>query len=312
MPKKHKPRKGSLQFWPRKRSSRIYPKIKSWADATKILGFAGYKVGMTHIGVVDNTNATTKGLLISCPVTILECPPLKPLSLRFYKKTDSALVLISEVFTKKINKELKIQLPKKETKIPESFDELRLVVYTQPKLASVGKKKPEVFEILIPKDVEAAKQLLEKEIKLSDVFKEGQLIDIHAVTKGKGFQGPTKRFGLKIRQHKSEKTKRGPGSLGAWHPAKVSFRVPHAGQMGYHTRTEYNKWVIKIGNDPKEINPKGGFLHYGLVKNDYMLVKGSISGPVKRVIRLTEPIRPNKKILNQAPEIKYVNLESKQ
>ncbi len=312
MSKTHKPRKGSLQFWPRKRASRIYPKIKSWAKSNKILGFSGYKVGMTHIGIIDNTNATTKGLLISCPVTVIECPPLKSLSLRFYKKTNFTLTLISEIFTKKVNKEFKIKLSKKETKIPESFDELRLVVYTQPKLASVGKKKPEVFEILIPKDVEAAKQLLEKEIKLTDVFKEGQLVDIHAVTKGKGFQGTIKRFGLKIRQHKSEKTKRGPGSLGAWHPAKVDFRVPHAGQMGYHTRTEYNKWVIKISSDPKEINPKGGFLHYGNVKNDYMLVKGSIAGPAKRLIRLTDPIRLNKKIPNQAPEIKYINLESKQ
>ncbi|MAG50153.1 50S ribosomal protein L3, partial [archaeon] len=227
------------------------------------------------------------------------------------KKTDSTLTLVSEVFSKKINKELKIKLSKKESKIPESFDEMRLVVYTQPKLASVGKKKPEIFEILIPKDVEAAKQLLEKEIKLTDVFKEGQFVDVHAVTKGKGFQGTIKRFGLKIRQHKSEKTKRGAGSLGAWHPAKVDFRVPHAGQMGYHTRTEYNKWIIKMGSDPKEINPKGGFLHYGNVKNDYLLIKGSIAGSAKRLIRLVEPIRMNKKP-NQAPEIKYINLESKQ
>lgn len=312
MPKTHKPRKGSLQFWPRKRASRIYPKIRSWTKQNKILGFAGYKVGMTHIGIIDNSNATTKGLLISCPVTVIECPPLKSLSLRFYKKTDSGLVLISEIFSKKINKELKIKLSKKEVKVPESFDEIRLVVYTQPRLVGIGKKKPEVFEILIPNDVEAAKQFLEKEIKLADVFKEGQLVDVHAVTKGKGFQGPIKRFKLGIRQHKSEKTKRGPGSLGAWHPAKVSFRVPHAGQMGYHTRTEYNKWIIRVSNDPKEINPKGGFLHYGNVKNDYILVKGSISGPVKRLIRLSEPIRPNRKIPNQAPEIKYVNLESKQ
>ena len=107
MPKKHRPRKGSLQYWPRKRASRIYPKIRSWSDKTKILGFAGYKVGMTHIGIIDNSNSTTKGLLISCPATIIECPPLKSLSLRFYKKTDSTLTLISEMFAKKINKELK-------------------------------------------------------------------------------------------------------------------------------------------------------------------------------------------------------------
>jgi large subunit ribosomal protein L3 len=307
-----------MQFWPRKRAQRIYPRVRSWSnvEGTKLLGFAGYKVGMTHVKLRDNSNATTKGQLISVPVTVIECPPLKPLSLKFYKKSNYGLKLISEILSKKLNKELskKISIPKKEVKEKEvkEFDEIRLVVYTQPVLIG-KKKKPEIFEIgLGTKDLEFAKSLLEKEIKIQDVFKEGQLIDIHSVTKAKGFQGAVKRFGLRLRAKKSEKAARGPGSLGPWNQQQhIMYRVAHPGQTGYHTRTEYNNLVIKISDVKEEINPKGGFLRYGEVKNDYVLIKGSIPGPSKRLIRMTEPMRP-KKSMEVIPEILGVSLKSRQ
>ncbi|RUA19603.1 MAG: 50S ribosomal protein L3, partial [Flavobacteriia bacterium] len=74
----------------------------------------------------------------------------------------------------------------------------------------------------------------------------------------KGFQGPVKRHGVSLRSHKSEKTIRGPGNLGAW-TGNRSWTVAHAGQTGYHLRTEWNKWVLKIGDNPEEVNRKGGF-----------------------------------------------------
>ncbi len=312
----HKPRKGTLQFWPRKRAKRIYPRIKNWpkVDATKLLGFAGYKVGMTHASILDNSNSTTKNLVINCPVTVIECPPLKTFSLRFYKKIDYKMQLISEVFNKNVDKELlrRVKLSKKDNKESNEFDELRLVVYTQPKLVGIGKKKPEIFEIkLANNDVEYAKQLFDKEIRIKDVFKEGQQIDVHAVTKGKGYSGTIKRFGLKLKRHKSEKHKRAAGNLGAWTPSKVAFSAPQPGQMGFHTRVEYNKWLLKIDNDGSKINPKGGFLNYGLIKSDYIILKGSVPGPVKRLIRLKEPTRPSRKIPTNV-EIKYISLSSKQ
>ena len=159
--------------------------------------------------------------------------------------------------------------------------------------------------------MEYAKQLLDKEIKLLDIFNPEQLVDIRSITKGKGFQGTVKRFGVTIRQHKSEKTKRGAGNLGPWTPKKVSWRVPQPGKMGFHKRTEYNKLILNTGSNPNEINPKGGFLHYGLIKNDYLIVKGSIPGPTKRTILLTNAIRPNKKHLHPV-EISYTSLSSKQ
>ena len=102
----------------------------------------------------------------------------------------------------------------------------------------------------------------------------------------------------------SEKTIRGPGSLGGWSgQGKVMYRVAHAGQMGYHTRTEYNKQIIKVGTNPEEINPKGGFVSYGLVRSQFILIKGSVSGARKRMIKLIKALRPKDKLFKEAPAI---------
>ena len=311
--KRHSPRHGSLQFWPRKRAKREIPRIKAWSKlaGAKLLGFAGYKVGMAHVIMKDTSTKVTKGMDISTPVTIIECPPLKPLSLRLYKNTSYGLKVVSEIPVKNLNKELarKIKLPKKQSEKKETeFDELRLQVYTQPKLTAIGKKKPEIFEIALSgskeEQLSIAKQFLEKEIKLSDVFKEGELVDVHAVTTGKGFQGTTKRFGTRLRQHKSEKVKRGVGSLGPWHSRSI-WAVPHPGKMGYHTRLDFNKLILKVDSNPSAINPKQGFHKYGFVKNDYIILKGSVPGPKKRAIRFIEAIRPDK-ALKIIPEIKNI------
>ena len=90
------------------------------------------------------------------------------------------------------------------------------------------------------------------------------------------------------------------------------YRVAHAGRMGYNPRTEYNKWLLKTGKKADEINVKGGFPHYGLVKNPYILVKGSVAGSIKRLIRLNHATRLNRNIPAEAPSISYISLESKQ
>ncbi len=317
MAKKSHPRRGSLQFWPRVQAKRLYAGIANWPKSSnvKLLGFAGYKAGMTHIFIKDNSNATTKGEIISVPVTVLECPPLKVLSIRFYKEDlNKGKQIVGEIFNKKLDKEIKRKLlPGKKDNEPADFDMIRIVVYTQPKHISL-KKTPEVFEIAIggskQDSLNYAKGLIDKEIKLNEVFAEGQYIDAHFITKGKGFQGTVKRFGVPIRQHKSEKTKRGIGTLGPWHPKHVLFTVPQSGKMGNHQRMDYNKWLMKIGNKPEEINPAGGFLHYGKVEKDYVLVKGSIGGERKRLIIMTEPIRPTRK--SMPAEINYISQASKQ
>lgn len=315
MPKTRKPRSGSLQFWPRVKAKKNYAVIGSWLQNSnaKPFAFAGYKVGMTHIQEARAGKKTAE-TMVTTPVTVIECPPLKPLSLRFYKKTPYGFKVITEIFSKKLDKELgrKITMPKKskEEKIPEHYDYLKLVVYTQPKLTGIGNKKPEIFELPLGGDLHYAKSLLEKEIKVEDVFKAGQIVDSHGITKGKGFQGPVKRFGVTLKQHKSEKKKRSAGNLGSFQPRKSNWRVPQHGQMGYHQRSEYNKLIMSINSDPSLVNQIGGFKNYGLVKNDYVLVKGSLPGPAKRLVILLDSVRGTK--AKQASEIKYISKESKQ
>ncbi|MBI2672503.1 50S ribosomal protein L3 [Candidatus Woesearchaeota archaeon] len=307
MSKYSKPRKGSMQVWPRSRAKKSYARIRNWVDNNtnlKLLGFIGYKVGMTQAMVKDNTvNSMTKGKNIAVPITIIECPSLSVLSLRFYKQHFDGLKLISEVFSKNVDKELKrkVMTGKKNTAIPKEFDEVRIVVYTKPKLTGVGRKKPEVSEMKVGgKDLEEKtaflNSLLDKEIKINDVFKEGQLLDLHGVTKGKGFQGPIKRFGVGRVAHKSKKKVRGIGSVGPWHPSRVRSTVAQPGKMGFHQRTEYNKLLLKIGNNPKEIENAGGFRQYGVVKNNYVLVSGSVVGTYKRPVIMTEAVRPKKRV----------------
>jgi len=325
MGKAHGSRHGSMQFWPRKLAKRVYGRVKSWPKQKEagLLGFSGYKAGMTQALIVDNRKASvTKGQQIAVPVTVIECPPIKIASSRFYKKTINGLKVISEVYAEKTDKELsrKIPAPKKAKKKIDNikdFDDIRINVYTQPKLTGIGRKKPELYELGLggSKDdkLKFVKENLGKEVKVSDIFKAGDQLDMHCVTKGKGYQGPVKRFGVQIRSHKAEKTKRGVGSLGGWRAQQhVMPRVPHAGKMGFHTRTEYNKLILKIGNKPEEINPKDGFLNYGLVKNDYLLIKGSVAGPKNRIVRIVKSIRPNKLMPKDAPSIQWINLESKQ
>ena len=320
--KRRNPRHGSMQFWPRVRAARSYASVRTWAPGTGMLGFAGYKAGMTHLIVTDNRTTTkTKGTDIFCPATVVECPPLKVAGIRFYKIVSSSMVPFTQVLSETLDKELgrKINLPKKKKEKAEikDFDDVTLIVHTQPKFTGIGKKKPEIFEIGLggknEEKIKYANEKLGKEISIDEIFKEGEQIDVHAITKGKGFQGPVKRFGTTLRQHKSEKSVRNPGSLGGWSAqGHVMYRVAHAGQMGYHQRTEYNKQLLKMGKDSKEVQQDGGFLGYGVVKSPYILLKGSILGARKRLITLSHAIRPNKSIPKNAPTIAYISKSSKQ
>ena len=325
MPNIRKPRAGSLQYWPRKRSKKPLARVRSWVSSkdAKLLGFAGYKAGMTHMLVTDNRKTSlTKGEDIFVPVTVIECPTLKVFGVNFYKKTPYGLKLSSSVLSSSLDKQLKRKttLPKnikKKLDDIKEFDEVRIIAYTQPSKTGFGKKKPDLFEIGIggkkEDKLDYVKGLIGKEIRVSDVLKEGQQLDVHAITKGKGTQGPMKRFGISRTRHKSEKAKRNPGSLGGWKgQGHTMWTIAHAGKTGYYVRSEMNKHLLKIGEKPEEINPKGGFLKYGLVKGQYVIVKGSVPGSVKRLIKLTEPMRPSRKIPTQAPTIQYISLESKQ
>ncbi|MBU0470435.1 MAG: 50S ribosomal protein L3 [Nanoarchaeota archaeon] len=319
MPRSRHPRRGSLQYWPRKRAKQSVARVRSWAEekSVKPLGFIGYKAGMTHLVVQDSRpKSLTKGEKIVLASTIIDCPPMSVMGICFYKKYLFGTKKVASVLAEKLSKDLAkvVQLPKKVAKKVDDvkeFDDLRLLIYSSPK-TSTGVKKPKLLEIALGGKKEDklvyAKDVLGKEIKIDNVFENGVSVDIKGISKGKGFQGTVKRYGVPIRQHKAEKTKRGIATLGSWTPKRVEFSVAQPGKMGYHLRTEYNKQILKIGQDGKEVTPKQGKNRYGLVNNSYLLIKGSVVGPKKRAILLTKSLRPNKKMVKEGFQISYISL----
>ena len=323
-----------MAFSPRKRARSETPHISSWAavdgDDTKILGFAGYKVGMSHIMAVDyRKKSTTAGQEIRMPVTVVEVPPMKIIGVRSYIKDTYGLRTLTEAWDKKFEDDLerKLPLPKdhdakaawKKMK-DDDVEEIRLLVHTQPKLVTgIPKKKPEIMEMgigggSIEEQIKFSKDMLGKEFTVKDFAEDGEMLDAVAITTGYGFQGHVKRWGVKLLTHKNSKHRRMIGNLGPFSPGYVVSTVPQAGQTGYHQRTEYNKRLLKIGDNPDEINPKGGFLNYGLIRGSYALIHGSLPGPSKRLIRFRKAVRfhgtrANAKV---APEITMVSQESQQ
>lgn len=320
------PRHGSMQFWPRVRAKNEVPRVRSYAksDKPELLGFAGYKAGMTQISAVDGyKHSLTKGMSVTHAATIIEVPPMHFVGVKFYKKTFDGDRAVKQAMIPKLPVELKklISMPAKDSTTTvesvdaNSYDYIKMIVATQPKLCGFGRKTADMFEIDLGGDkngqIEFAKANFGKMIAVTDLFKPGQLVDTHSVTKGKGTQGPVKRFGVSKRRHKSEKSIRNPASLGPWcGQGHVMYRVAHAGKMGYHLRTEWNKKIMLISDDLAKINPAGGLVRYGQVKTTYLLINGSVAGPKKRLIKLTVATRPNKTLMGDAPTVEFVSTDS--
>jgi large subunit ribosomal protein L3 len=333
----HRPRRGSLAFSPRKRAKSQVPTVRSWSEGNKepkLGGFAGYKVGMTHVIMMDDRpKSLTEGTEISVPVTVLEVPAMKIAAIRVYGETGPyGTKILGEAWSDNLDPTLdgKLFTPKK-TNSEKAFEKIgklveegkvaniHLISYTLPSLiAGIPKKTPDVMENRIvggdmTTRLEYAVSLIGKTVEVSDVFNAGDMIDVSAITIGKGTQGPVKRWGINLMKHKHSRqgSLRQIGTLGPWNPSRVSWRVPQLGQTGYHQRTEYNKRIIKIGENGEEVTPKGGFLNYGEVSGNYLLLRGSVPGPKKRLIRLRPAIRGDKQQIG-APQVSYISLESKQ
>ena len=299
MAKGHKPKAGSRAFWPRKRAKRIYPRVKSAKGSeAKPLAFAAYKAGMLQAIYTENRNNIKSGLDVASAATVMDCPPLVVVGARAYGKVPRGLECIGQCWAEKLSKDLrrKTSIPKetgnmaKLESMLEKAAEIRLVVHTKPKESGVGKKTPELFEISLGGDVEKqweyAKGKIGQELKVSDLFEEGDFVDTSAITKGKGTQGVVKRFGVTIRARKHEKKRRHIGNIGACGQARVfPGSVAMSGQLGFQKRTEWNKRILRIGSGG--IQPSSGFVNYGKVPGDYIILEGSVPGPKKRLVVLT-------------------------
>lgn len=324
----HHPRRGSLGYSPRKRAVSQIPRLRSRVDSsgTKIQGFLGYKAGVTHVSMIDDfSHSPTHGEEISTAATVIDAPPLKVTGMRVYTRDTRGLKVLNETWHDKPESDLSrvFPVPKKfksniddVEKSLDKADELRLIVCSQPRLSGVSKKRPDLMEYgvggSISEAFEYSKALLGREIKASDVFSEGSYIDAIAITKGKGFMDPVKKWGVKILPRKTRKGHRTAGNLGPWHPAAMMWTVPTSGQMGYHQRTAHNLRILKTGTKEEDITPKGGFLGYGKVTGDYILLKGSVPGPRNRLIRLRPAIRGPTRAIDGVPTITFISRASKQ
>lgn len=293
---------------------RTWPQLVT--EKSSLLGFAGFKAGGIHILTVDDREKTPNfGKQLLNAATVIATPPIKIIGIRGYTRDLYGQHAIFDVYAKDLPKELSRKFDAKSTddgiskaeSLLESASDVMAIVAISPNSIGLGQKVPFVFEVAVSgKDhrsqYDYVKSLLGREIRNTDVFQIGQNIDVFGITRGKGIEGPITRFGVKRKQHKSRKSVRAVGTLGPISPAVVMYTVARQGQRGFHQRTEYNKRILIISNTDKDaqnsINPPGGFKHFGLVKGDYIVVKGSVPGVPKRLVKMRQPIRGvSKKVL---------------
>lgn len=293
---------------------RTWPQLVT--EKISLLGFAGFKAGGIHILTVDDREKTPNfGKQLLNAATVIATPPIKIIGIRGYTRDLYGQHAIFDVYAKDLPKELSRKFDAKSTddgiskaeSLLESASDVMAIVAISPNSIGLGQKVPFVFEVAVSgKDPRSqydyVKSLLGREIRNTDVFQIGQNIDVFGITRGKGIEGPITRFGVKRKQHKSRKSVRAVGTLGPISPAVVMYTVARQGQRGFHQRTEYNKRILIISNTDKDaqnsINPPGGFKHFGLVKGDYIVVRGSVPGVPKRLVKMRQPIRGvSKKVL---------------
>jgi len=210
---------------------------------------------------------------------------------------------------------------------------VRVIIHTQLSQLNFRQKKSHVMEVQlnggsIADKVNWAKQHFEKEVRIGGIIEQNEMIDVIGVTKGGGFEGTTARWGTKRLPRKTHRGLRRVGCIGSWHPARVRYSVARAGQNGYHHRTTINHKVYRVGTGvkydgksnaataadltEKSITPLGGFPHYGIVKHDFVMIKGCCVGTKKRVLILRKSLIPqtSRRALEQI-NLKFIDTSSK-
>jgi len=326
----------------------------------------GFKAGMTHIvREVDRPGSKVNKKEVVEAVTIIETPPIVVVGLVGYIETPRGLRTFKTVFAEHLSEECRRRFyknwykskKKAFTKASKKWQDdegkqcidkdlakmkkyckvIRVIVHTQMKLIKKRQKKAYITEIqvnggTIAQKVDWAREQLEKQIPITSVFAQDEMIDVIGVTKGKGFQGVTVRYGTRKLPRKTHKGLRKVACIGPWHPARVSTSVPRAGQCGYFHRTEVNKKIYRIGQGihtkdgkvvknnasteydvtDKSITPVGGFPHYGEVNCDFLMIRGCVVGPKKRVLTLRKSLLvQTRRRATEKINLKFIDTSSK-
>jgi len=334
------PRHGSLQYLPKKRTKHHRGRIRSFprdnaAQPVHLTAFMGFKAGMTHVvREIERPGSKLHKKEAVEAVTILETPPMTIVGVVGYVETPNGLRTLTTVWAAHLSDELKrrfyknwyrckrkafTKYAKKSADKPQDIESelnrvkqycqvVRVLAHTQVRKIKLRQKAAHLVEIQVnggdvAAKVDFAKNLFEKDVDVTTVFTEGEVIDICAATRGHGFEGVVARWGVTRLPRKTHRGLRKVACIGAWHPARVRFTCARAGQMGYHHRTEINKRVLRIGKKgdtksasteadltEKVITPVGGFPHYGEVNEDWLMVKGCVAGTRKRAVTLRKSL----------------------
>jgi large subunit ribosomal protein L3 len=243
-----------------------------------------------HVITVDDRSKTPNfGKPLFNLSSVLTLPDAQIVGLRLYKHENGQDLAIADV--KEGNQTTVDKLPL------DHASRVAAVVSSIPRDVGLSQKKPVVLEVGVSggdkkSQAEFVLGLMGKKVKFTDTFKAGMYVDVLGITKGKGFEGPITRFGVKRKQHKSRKSVRAVAVIGPWHPAAVMYTVARAGQMGFHQRTETGKRILVVGNaTANPITPRGGFEHFGNVGGDYAVVKGAVPGPASRFVFVRMRVR---------------------
>ncbi len=194
-------------------------------------GIIGRKVGMTSVFSPDGQNV---------PVTVIEAGPC----------------VVTQVKTKETDGYKAVQLAfgeKKEKNTPNAMVGHFKKANTTPKKS--------VVEFRDFSDEFAGIAELGKEIKVGDVFAEGDFLDAVGTSKGKGFQGVVKRHGFNGvggQTHGQHNRLRAPGSMGnASFASRVIKGKRLPGRMGGERVKNTNLKVVKIIADQNLILVSG-------------------------------------------------------
>ena len=249
---------------------------------------------------------------------------------RFYKNWYKSKKKAFTKYAKKHSESSGSSITRELERIKKYCTVVRVLAHTQIRETPLKQKKAHLMEIQInggsvADKVEFGHGLFEKPIEIDSIFEQDEMIDVIAVTKGHGFSGVTSRWGTKKLPRKTHKGLRKVACIGAWHPSHVQWTVARAGQDGYHHRTSVNHKVYRIGKGkdeknaatefdvvPKTITPMGGFVKYGEVKNDFIMLKGSCPGVKKRVMTLRKSMftHTSRKALEKV-DLKWIDTSSK-
>lgn len=195
---------------------------------TTTIGVVGHKVGMTRV-------FTEQG--VSEPVSVIHVVPNR----------------VSQIKTPETDGYFAIQLTggvKKASRVNKAMT------------GHFAKASIEAGDILREFSVDSVEPYtLGQVLKLEDYFKAGQIVDVSAISKGKGFAGTVKRHNFRTQDatHGNSRSHRVPGSIGQNQtPGRVFKGKKMAGQMGNKRVTVQSLTIIKVDSERNLLLVKGG------------------------------------------------------